>query len=561
MLTPGDSKLDAIPRASRRPGGARASTAAALFLGGLAVAWAVPPAAPRAAAPRAAAVANVANVADAGTPPATDPLPAPPPPRHEATPGESARLEALAQRIAVKKSLTEEQAYYAYRPLTKRQWQVVLRDISEIRTPEAAELLGWALGDATPRAFFRQAVDQLAAMSPDDAAGPPGRFAVLRLVGGNDLGQKTAQDALKQATRSLVFQVLEALGENGTRQAENHLLKACDSPNWAYAASAIEALGALPDPSPAVPKKLLFCLRSDQLQRRTTAAGALGRLRAKEAAGPLVELLDNANWHIRSAVIEALTALREAKAVPALIERVDKESGRLRAEVVSSLVSLTGQKLGGDGAAWKKWWKDHKEGFQVAEETGPAPPEEEHKTTYYGVPIVTKQVCFVLDISGSMDTRDAGGASDPKNPAAGKNRLDVAKRELLDALERLGKEVAFNIIFFDDRMEPMQKRLEPATPEHKKKAKAFVERQRPRGETNIFDALELALDDPDVDTVFLLSDGSPSAGRLTDPEDILGELRAMNRGRRVVLHAIAVGERSSFLEALARQNGGTYVQK
>jgi hypothetical protein len=75
-----------------------------------------------------------------------------------------------------------------------------------------------------------------------------------------------------------------------------------------------------------------------------------------------------------------------------------------------------------------------------------------------------------------------------------------------------------------------------------------------------------------VDTIYFLSDGSPSAGRLTKPDDILHAVRDMNGPRGVVIHAIALlgGDGSKydlieskplardFLEKLASQNAGTY---
>ena len=44
----------------------------------------------------------------------------------------------------------------------------------------------------------------------------------------------------------------------------------------------------------------------------------------------------------------------------------------------------------------------------------------------------------------------------------------------------------------------------------RKKAKRFVEDLPVGGETNVYDALKLAFKDPDIDTIILLSDGSPT---------------------------------------------------
>jgi len=56
-----------------------------------------------------------------------------------------------------------------------------------------------------------------------------------------------------------------------------------------------------------------------------------------------------------------------------------------------------------------------------------------------------------------------------------------------------------------------------------------------------------------------LSDGDPTAGRIIDQDDILREIRRMNRLRQIVIHTISFGA-SPFLKRLAEQNGGQYVE-
>jgi Mg-chelatase subunit ChlD len=114
------------------------------------------------------------------------------------------------------------------------------------------------------------------------------------------------------------------------------------------------------------------------------------------------------------------------------------------------------------------------------------------------------------------------------------------------------------MIFFDDRIEPWSKGLVPIKT-HLKEAQAAVARLAPRGQTNIFDSLEFAFTHKEADTIYLLSDGDPTAGRIIDRDDILREIRKMNRLRQIVIHTVSFGE-SAFLKELAAQNGGQYVE-
>lgn len=62
-----------------------------------------------------------------------------------------------------------------------------------------------------------------------------------------------------------------------------------------------------------------------------------------------------------------------------------------------------------------------------------------------------------------------------------------------------------------------------------------------------------------MDTIYLLSDGAPGAGRFVRPDEILREVEKLNAARQVANHTISIGMQSPLLAALAAQNGGTAV--
>jgi hypothetical protein len=64
----------------------------------------------------------------------------------------------------------------------------------------------------------------------------------------------------------------------------------------------------------------------------------------------------------------------------------------------------------------------------------------------------------------------------------------------------------------------------------------------------------------DLDTIFFLTDGRASTGIYLDRDEILREVRRINRYRRIVIHAIAIGEfEKGFLKLLAHENKGMFV--
>ncbi len=372
---------------------------------------------------------------------------------------------------------------------------------------------------------------------------------------------KTLLRALRDPDSGVRLEAVDALVELGAREAEADLLQIAGGDDPELASAAIEALGAVEQPSPEVARRLLALLRSRRAEVVLAAANSLGRLRVPEALAPLVSLLDHEAWQVRAGTVEALVRLRRKEAIPALIARLGREDGRLRHDVATALRRLTGQNLGADPNVWQRWWDDHGAAFHLPPVEAEEIAQEEGETKYYGIPVVSKRICFLLDISGSMSAAQPMPGTHAENEKNKTTRLDVAKKELADTLDRLPRDVRFNLVFFDDRQEPWEKSLRAGDPAARLEAKKFLDRQVPRGGTNIYDSIELALMDKEVDTLFLLSDGAPGAGKFVQPGDILREVRKLNRSRKVVIHTICIGSASRLMQDLAKQNGGISVQR
>jgi len=152
-------------------------------------------------------------------------------------------------------------------------------------------------------------------------------------------------------------------------------------------------------------------------------------------------------------------------------------------------------------------------------------------------------------------------------------RLETAQKELQQVLERLPATTKFDVVTFSDAAQAWAGKLGFATPETVRRAVRFVERLEVVNGTNTYDALRRALEDEEADTVFFLSDGSPTVGPVVDPEQILTDVRERNRWRRVRIHTIALtrGEApavfqasedpvaaASFMRRLAKENDGEF---
>lgn len=374
----------------------------------------------------------------------------------------------------------------------------------------------------------------------------------VRLVATRALGtlkHGSAMDRLAEPLRDKQTEVraaaLESVAERREKSSETILHREAQRADEELASIAIALLPAYP--SDATRQLLVKLAAHYKPGIAIPALEALGEIGSPDALPILEKALKSKEWPVRVTAVRGLERLKSKEAVDLLMDRLDKEEGRVLGELVDALKALTGKPYGFAPGQWREWWSREREGFK-----GPAAAAEVAAggpggTTYHGVPILSTKVVFCVDISGSMS-----------ETLGTESRMELAKKELARTLSAMSKDAQVNLIFFDDRLEPWHRQLAPLK-SSLKEALAIVARLQPRGSTNIFDALELAFAHKEVDTIFLLSDGDPTNGRIIDPDDILVEIRRANRTRKIQLHTIAFAP-SPFLRALAEQNGGRYVE-
>ncbi len=335
--------------------------------------------------------------------------------------------------------------------------------------------------------------------------------------------------------------------------------------DWPTRTSALEALARI---APSDARELLEPAREDpSYQVRMVAAEAWPGIDRPGAPDALPRLLADRDWRVRAAAIGACLELREPASAGWLVERLARERGRLRWDLITALTDLTGNDLGLEAGPWKAWWDANRETFRPRPARGGARgPEAGTRASFFKVPILSDRIIFILDLSGSM--------REPSPEGAGLTKLDVAKRGMLETIRSLDADTRFGIIGLgsdaDGRYAQREQKtwgrrlaLLPASPELKADAERFVRRLEARGWTNLYDAVEYAFADPEVDTIFLYSDGGASRGVFFAGGEVLSEVARLNRFRRIVIHTVEVpGERNPednrrLLGRLAADSGGS----
>ncbi len=296
----------------------------------------------------------------------------------------------------------------------------------------------------------------------------------------------------------------------------------------------------------------------DSIARQAAAIG-LAREADDGSLAALHGLFADEDQVVRAEAIRAATRRRDKRSIQALIARMDVEEGRLQADVRTALQSLTARDYGLREGAWAAFWAKEGEDFQLpSPEVARAAAEEragrksvgESSAAFYGIDIVSNRFALLIDTSGSMGAKSYTGST----------RIDVAREQLQKTLKRLRDGVLFNVIPFSGSADPMEDGLVAMDEEQRENALIFATALRPNGGTNIYDALAAAFDDERVDTIFLMSDGAPSAGEITDVRELQEEVERWNSVRGVVIHCIAVGQDHPLLRGLADATGGKYTR-
>ncbi len=303
-------------------------------------------------------------------------------------------------------------------------------------------------------------------------------------------------------------------------------------------------------------------------------------------------------WMIQVYAIKSLARQRAKKAIPPLIGMLKHDHPKVSFWAHEALTGMTGTDLGTDKQDWVLWWKKESGKPLAGGGLGSKPKKPRGSVslkvpTYYGLKFQSKRVAFVIDISGSMGELVKGNLKQPKKSPLDKrpasmrydwssirNRLHLAQAHLVYTLAHLDPRTKFNIfIYSSNNMTWKENGWVIASRTNKMQAIERVKKLSAGGGTNIYEALQRAFNFPGkkpnlldkslkkgVDTIFLMTDGQPTSGTITQssPEyrkRFVAAVERWNGKRKVKVHTIGVGEGHDglLLSMIAKATGGTYT--
>ncbi|MCZ6574386.1 MAG: HEAT repeat domain-containing protein [Planctomycetota bacterium] len=496
-------------------------------------------------------------------------------------PDEEEALPTTVGKGRKKRKVTpeEKEAIKAYREFGRDKNPFVraaaVEDLGTLDSPVIVDVILKGANDTDPR-VVTAAGKALSRMKSAESL----EANVGGLVSGNERAKTACAVALTEIKHPAAVTGLMALASSG---------------NDALRGAVYEALGKQGDKAAVA---LLARGMSDRVPAlRVVAATALGEIRSPEGAEPLLQALDSPDWSLQKASIEALGKVRVKKSIEPLLVLFEKQEGLLKEVLYKSLVSITGQDYKYRETHWRSWWDKYGKGFTLPTERdlekqrllaekaleGYAKARKYHK-----IVTLSRKMVFVIDISASMKDKIVIPPSAPESVREefpDRVKMEIAKKEMIELIATLDKHVWFNIITFAGKVKPWKGDLVRATGGSRNGAIKFVSKLKPLEasgggrkrsggdvqKTNTYAAMMAAFGLADqkipdwkarsrVDTIFLVTDGVPTSGEITETPKLIAALTELNRTRGIVIHVICFDkETGKQMSRLATLNGGKYV--
>ena len=310
--------------------------------------------------------------------------------------------------------------------------------------------------------------------------------------------------------------------------------------------------------------------------------------------------LGKAGWRTDMAIVRLIQSHPIAEAVQPLIALMRNARGQsdpilkiinknasllLSAEAHVALRRITRALVPEDPDQWQAFWNAERDNV-VVKRTVKLPAGRTVSTMkegggFFGIPVLGSNVVFVLDTSGSMKEKVKAvyrgpltGSGKPTEKKLRGSRLRVARYQTLKAVQSMPENSRFSIVTFSGNVRAWNSKPVRARSWGRDTAYRILGRLRPKGGTNVFDALVHVLRAKDAgygqatqtpDEVFVLSDGMPSSGELTGTEEILEAVAKINEVRGIRINTVFAGEGdgagAAFMRRLAEENGGVFVQQ
>jgi hypothetical protein len=361
------------------------------------------------------------------------------------------------------------------------------------------------------------------------------------------------------------------------------LVAALSYPEWLARAASADALAKI-DHEAALAALMARAKVEDVPGVKVALADALGaKISQKEVEIQklLMPWTSSPFWQIRLATAQALARSGDRNLVPTYTGMLKGASGRMKYEINEILRNLTHVDKHGDHEAWRSWWEKNKDEFlegkyipEIAERS-----DLNDLTTFYGIPVHSTRVVFLIDVSLSMNDptswKPPPGEETDQDKLESDKAVDVAKFELKKIIKKLPENSAFNVIGIWANLTMLDpKQMVILNKVSRESSIKFVQGMQTKVGTDIFAAFQRAFDfsggqwnaplrEDSIDSIYILSDGVPSVG-MSDRQQLVERVANTARYKKILVHCVAIDPPAHGLivmKGLAAGTGGLFVQR
>lgn len=268
--------------------------------------------------------------------------------------------------------------------------------------------------------------------------------------------------------------------------------------------------------------------------------------------------LKDLDWRPRIQAVENLCAVKTKTSIDLLVPATGDARPVVARKANDRLQSVTGMKFTLP-QQWAPWWKENREKFAFPEKPpdGGAPAVDDKGRTFAdfnGLEVTSDHVAFVLDRSSDM----------LKTMTGGKTKDAASREEFEKTLGTLSSGVVFDVVVYGAKTQHFAKQPTPLDAKARADAAKFVAGVKCEGRKNIWEVLENACSQDDVDTVYLLSSGEPEVGLYVHWNRVCEQLAILNRHHKIVIHGVSYSDSKWYrdqIEHVATSTGGKFVSR
>ncbi len=274
---------------------------------------------------------------------------------------------------------------------------------------------------------------------------------------------------------------------------------------------------------------ILSALGEREVALRVAGLACSRHLDDAEALGHARRLATDRERAVRHQAVIELERLGARAGLETLIARLEvEERPRLRLRVLEALQHLSGLKHRYDVRPWRDWAARLPEDWTPARAVRGEVPGA--TVAFAGLPLLSDRVAFLMDFSGSLWNKRPDGTT----------RKEVLDGHVRELLAKLTEAVEFDLVPYTARPHPWQGKIVPARRRTVEEGLTWFEACKERGQGNVFDAVQVALADPRVDTLVILTDGAPTGGTRWNLELMVPLLLEGVRFRHVAFDTVLV---------------------